>query len=598
MRAGRDAGRCGCRALRWLDALRTRIACIACSAGPVVAAPVPPPATRYVAGAAGQQHMCALDASGVPSCWGSNAFGQSTPLPGPYSLIASSANSTCGLRNDTGLLECFGRLAQRSAYTFQQMAAPGQPFSDASTFVSSASWAVGLDGGNDTDCASTRNCATLAGAVAAVSKPFARILVYNSTYSAPTRVPQDLYGLSIAGASPGARVVFKESALAAAGMASFIVADNVPGVTISGFTIASDAGTSRTPQQSPTCAVGLRLDGRFARVTAVSFEGVVCTSSIIQATAPTGAHATVGYDLQGSYTVELRGLTFVNSSTLDGDYMNVTAAKRLLVSSIAATHSGDAGWRSALLSLTDTQAAVDGIMATGFTGTAAHFGAFLRARLTVHTRCKQRLHVARDIACYAGAIVSAFTTLGLTVTLNNIVATSMRLVAPSVIALRINAAVTIQNVFINDVVAPFAAAEAVPGMVFVTTTGTSQTYSLTSISVTNVLVTQAVTYGGAVTINRGGSSTVTNLFVQNVTLVGGGSGGALWARSMCGSSGIAVTSPVVDNVTATTGAAFFFLTGPYTDGGNEVRITAATVSRTRATGDGELMRPCTRGRRA
>jgi alpha-tubulin suppressor-like RCC1 family protein len=55
----------------------------------------------------GSFHACGLLPDGTPHCWGSNDYGQATPAPGKYQVLAANQDYTCGLRDD-GTLACFG----------------------------------------------------------------------------------------------------------------------------------------------------------------------------------------------------------------------------------------------------------------------------------------------------------------------------------------------------------------------------------------------------------------------------------------------------------------------------------------------------------
>ena len=60
-----------------------------------------PEGEAYVAISGGTSHTCALREDGTPVCWGSDSFGQASPLEGEVlTLVSSGWNHTCGLRND------------------------------------------------------------------------------------------------------------------------------------------------------------------------------------------------------------------------------------------------------------------------------------------------------------------------------------------------------------------------------------------------------------------------------------------------------------------------------------------------------------------
>ena len=70
--------------------------------------PATEPVPRYVAVSGGNRHTCALQEDDVPTCWGSNEVGQSSPPEGAeFTVISSGSNHTCGLRED-GTAVCWG----------------------------------------------------------------------------------------------------------------------------------------------------------------------------------------------------------------------------------------------------------------------------------------------------------------------------------------------------------------------------------------------------------------------------------------------------------------------------------------------------------
>ncbi|MCY4629853.1 MAG: hypothetical protein OXE75_03045 [bacterium] len=59
---------------------------------------------------AGWSHSCGIRNSGIVTCWGDNASGQSAAPAGPFSAVAAGGASTCGIRAD-GTVECWGNNA-------------------------------------------------------------------------------------------------------------------------------------------------------------------------------------------------------------------------------------------------------------------------------------------------------------------------------------------------------------------------------------------------------------------------------------------------------------------------------------------------------
>ena len=61
----------------------------------------------YVSVSVGGSHTCGLKADGVLSCWGWNAYGQTTVPPGVYTQVSAGTFHTCALKAD-GSLSCWG----------------------------------------------------------------------------------------------------------------------------------------------------------------------------------------------------------------------------------------------------------------------------------------------------------------------------------------------------------------------------------------------------------------------------------------------------------------------------------------------------------
>ena len=89
-------------------------------------APAASPGPALGSIAAGYSHSCAISTDGTLTCWGDNAYGQSTPPAGTFTQVAAGYSFTCGLKTD-GTLACWGFNAscQRTppAGSFTQVAA-------------------------------------------------------------------------------------------------------------------------------------------------------------------------------------------------------------------------------------------------------------------------------------------------------------------------------------------------------------------------------------------------------------------------------------------------------------------------------------------
>ena len=62
---------------------------------------------EFASVSAGLLHTCGLRWDGSVECWGSDEFGQASPLNGEFSSVSAGGFHTCGLRRD-GLVECWG----------------------------------------------------------------------------------------------------------------------------------------------------------------------------------------------------------------------------------------------------------------------------------------------------------------------------------------------------------------------------------------------------------------------------------------------------------------------------------------------------------
>lgn len=61
--------------------------------------------------AAGDDHVCALEADGSPVCWGANGVGQARPPAGPFERIFAGGDTSCGIESDGGV-RCWGRVEE------------------------------------------------------------------------------------------------------------------------------------------------------------------------------------------------------------------------------------------------------------------------------------------------------------------------------------------------------------------------------------------------------------------------------------------------------------------------------------------------------
>ena len=62
---------------------------------------------EFASVSAGWLHTCGLGRGGLVECWGSDEFGQASPLSGEFSSVSAGGFHTCGLRRD-GSVECWG----------------------------------------------------------------------------------------------------------------------------------------------------------------------------------------------------------------------------------------------------------------------------------------------------------------------------------------------------------------------------------------------------------------------------------------------------------------------------------------------------------
>jgi hypothetical protein len=62
---------------------------------------------RYVQVSAGEEHTCALERGGSIVCWGKNSWGESAPPKGSFTQVSAAWRLSCGLRPD-GTVDCWG----------------------------------------------------------------------------------------------------------------------------------------------------------------------------------------------------------------------------------------------------------------------------------------------------------------------------------------------------------------------------------------------------------------------------------------------------------------------------------------------------------
>jgi alpha-tubulin suppressor-like RCC1 family protein len=68
-----------------------------------------PSAGSYSAVSTGRRHACALDSFGVATCWGDNSYGERQAPAGNFISLAAGEDFTCGL-SATGDLSCWGNV--------------------------------------------------------------------------------------------------------------------------------------------------------------------------------------------------------------------------------------------------------------------------------------------------------------------------------------------------------------------------------------------------------------------------------------------------------------------------------------------------------
>lgn len=60
---------------------------------------------------AGTDHTCAIGADDQVTCWGSDSWARSTPVPGAFKSLATAGDNACGIRKEDGTVACWGRFA-------------------------------------------------------------------------------------------------------------------------------------------------------------------------------------------------------------------------------------------------------------------------------------------------------------------------------------------------------------------------------------------------------------------------------------------------------------------------------------------------------
>lgn len=274
----------------------TGLKCVGDDSSGLLAVPSPT-SGAFVSITAGHRHACALQSNGTARCWGDDTWGQvsMTPTSTPFAMLVATNGSSCGTSTSIGIT-CWGALAAPQ-YRLTSKAVSPQYWYDkgvaAVAVPGSGRITVGLNGGNDTLCRTTLNCATLAGAVAAASEPFSTILVYNATVSDPFSVPVDLWGLQIIGvADPSTgnvapTVNISDARVAAVGL-GYLVEIAAAGTTISNIVLQSDSFWVWRPSDVPTvpCRDAVRISAKWVTVHQVNLVGIVCRNALVGANWP------------------------------------------------------------------------------------------------------------------------------------------------------------------------------------------------------------------------------------------------------------------------------------------------------------------------
>lgn len=153
---------------------------------------------------AGHQHVCGVLATGdLVDCWGANAAGQvAMPMEAAtatFQSVHALRESTCGVLT-SGLITCWGALANYT--TFGPIV--DQRVHSSAAMNASRTFTVNRNVGDaDGTCATSRACATLAGAVAACPGFACQILVFGQSSTAPVFVRPFQAGMQIQGVRQG-----------------------------------------------------------------------------------------------------------------------------------------------------------------------------------------------------------------------------------------------------------------------------------------------------------------------------------------------------------------------------------------------------------
>jgi hypothetical protein len=233
--------------------------------------------------ACGAAHCCGIVFSTASViCWGSDSAGQVSgalsfsSIGEAFSRITATLSGSCGITL-SGYIRCWGSLAK-------YVDSVAFPFTNVTVGVNSTI-SVGLPGGNDNACkvrGGGGSCATLAGAVNALTPSVNVIAVYGSGSSAPFEIPSTrLPGLVITGFSTSS-----DNSLPVISFTGTVTTGNI--ITLSSTAVVI-SNIILDGSSAMNCSNGIHISSLYDYLQNVTLRNFNCKTAVITATLSTAA---------------------------------------------------------------------------------------------------------------------------------------------------------------------------------------------------------------------------------------------------------------------------------------------------------------------